>query len=387
MDTTAQDNALLTDARAQLASARRWVIKIGSNTLLRDGWRIDRPTFAQLVRELDWLIRDGREVTVVSSGAVALGRQTVGMAERPRDVPMLQALAAMGQARLIQLYEDELAFYGRHAAQLLFTRADLDDRRRYLHARAALESVQRFGAIPIINENDTVATEELRFGDNDQLAAMTCGMVQADALVILSDIDGVYEVDRAGESPRFTRRIPALLADDPMLDDIAGPSASGVGTGGMVTKILAARIAARAGVPTIIAPGKRPGVLEALARGEDVGTLLVPTGQGVSGRKVWLSGGARAVGALVCDAGAERAVVGRKASLLPSGIVRVEGDFGEGAVVELMRESGEVFARGICAYSAHDLKKIAGKKTEEIIDILGLKIADEVIHRDDLIVL
>jgi glutamate 5-kinase len=140
-------------------------------------------------------------------------------------------------------------------------------------------------------------------------------------------------------------------------------------------------------VPTIIAPGKRPGVLEALARGEDVGTLLVPTGQGVSGRKVWLSGGARAVGALVCDAGAERAVVGRKASLLPSGIVRVEGDFGEGAVVELMRESGEVFARGICAYSAHDLKKIAGKKTEEIIDILGLKIADEVIHRDDLIVL
>jgi glutamate 5-kinase len=377
------------EARATLVNARHWAVKIGSNTLLRDGWQIDRPIFAQLVRELDWLIRDEREVTVVSSGAVALGRQMLGgLADRPLDVSLTRALAAMGQARLIQLYEHELSFYGRHAAQLLFTRADLDDRRRYLHARAALQAVQRFGAVPIINENDTVATDELRFGDNDQLAAMTCGMVQADVLVILSDIDGIYEVEETGESRRFTHRIPLLQADDPRLDAIAGPSASGVGTGGMVTKILAARIASRAGIPTVIAPGKRPGVLEALARGEDVGTLLLPSGQGVVGRKVWISGGARAVGSLVCDEGAQRAVQRRGASLLPSGIKLVHGEFGEGAVVELVRErDGEVFARGISAYAAVDLRKIVGHRSEEIATILSSKIANAIIHRNDLIVL
>jgi glutamate 5-kinase len=213
-------------------------------------------------------------------------------------------------------------------------------------------------------------------------------MVQADVLVILSDIDGIYEVEETGESRRFTHRIPLLQADDPRLDAIAGPSASGVGTGGMVTKILAARIASRAGIPTVIAPGKRPGVLEALARGEDVGTLLLPSGQGVVGRKVWISGGARAVGSLVCDEGAQRAVQRRGASLLPSGIKLVHGEFGEGAVVELVRErDGEVFARGISAYAAVDLRKIVGHRSEEIATILGSKIADAVIHRDDLIVL
>lgn len=376
--------------RADIERTNHWVIKLGSNVLLERPGLLDRPTFASLVRGVDALMRAGISVTIVSSGAVALGRQI--MAERDdgsRSIPRLQALAALGQPHLLNLYDAEFSHYGRRVAQLLFTRGDLDDRKRYLNARYAIEEVRALGAIPIINENDTVATEELRFGDNDQLAAMTCGLVGADVLVILSDVDGVYEVDETQQTRRFTTRIPQIEARSERLDVLAGPSRSGVGTGGMVTKITAARIAARVGVPTIIAPGKRAGVLESLAAGEDVGTLLYPDGEqrAASGKKVWLGTSALAVGSLVCDGGAKRAVIERGASLLPVGIIEVRGDFEEGSTVELLDKDGERFALGVSVYSSRAVTRLIGSTTDEIEQRLGYKLLDCAVHRDNLVCL
>ena len=376
--------------RGDIERAEHWVIKLGSNVLLERPGLLDRPTFAALVRGVDALMRRGIAVTIVSSGAVALGRQL--MADRDhgsRSIPRLQALAALGQPRLLNLYDAEFSHYGRQVAQLLFTRGDLDDRGRYLNARYAIEEVRALGAIPIINENDTVATEELRFGDNDQLAAMTCGLVGADLLVILSDVDGVYEVEVVASSGarRFTTRIPEIEAQNKRLDELAGPSRSGVGTGGMVTKITAARIAARVGAPTIIAPGKRAGVLEALAAGEDVGTLLLPddSQRAASGKKVWLGTSALAVGSIVCDAGAARAVRERGASLLPVGITEVRGDFDEGSTVELLTQDGERFGLGVSVYGSRALTLLVGATTDEIEERLGYKLLDCAVHRDNLV--
>ncbi len=376
--------------RADIERTNHWVIKLGSNVLLERPGLLDRPTFASLVRGVDALMRAGISVTIVSSGAVALGRQI--MADRDdgsRSIPRLQALAALGQPHLLNLYDAEFSHYGRRVAQLLFTRGDLDDRKRYLNARYAIEEVRALGAIPIINENDTVATEELRFGDNDQLAAMTCGLVGADVLVILSDVDGVYEVDETQQTRRFTTRIPQIEARSERLAVLAGPSRSGVGTGGMVTKITAARIAARVGVPTIIAPGKRAGVLESLAAGEDVGTLLYPDGEqrAASGKKVWLGTSALAVGSLVCDGGAKRAVIERGASLLPVGITEVRGDFEEGSTVELLDKDGERFALGVSVYSSRAVTRLIGSTTDEIEQRLGYKLLDCAVHRDNLVCL
>lgn len=378
-----------TKDRERVMNAQHIVIKLGSNVLLRDAMQLDRPTFAALIQGMDTLIKQGHQVTVVSSGAVALGRQALGGLSRPRSTPKLQALAALGQSQLIQLYEREFGFYGRDVAQLLLNRYDLDDRPRYLNARHALQAVHEYGAIPIINENDSVATEELCFGDNDRLAAMACGLAQADLLVILSDVDGVYEVDDSSGARRFTTRISQIEANSAHLDEIAGPSASGVGMGGMVTKILASRIAARFGVPTVIAPGKLVGVLEALMRGDDVGTLLTPSSSAnvVVGKKVWLGAGAVAVGELWLDNGAVTALKERGASLLSSGLIKVVGEFDEGAVVDLVGPDGRPFARGVSVYPARDLRLLCGVKSDQIYTLLGYKIIDEVIHRDDLLVL
>lgn len=373
--------------RSQLTAVpRHIVVKIGSAVLLRDRERVDRGTFVGLVGEVAALVGAGHRVTVVSSGAVALGRQQVpaGRADAPVELPRLQALAALGQARLIQMYDREFAEYGHRAAQILLGRADLDQRASFLNARLTLEAVHRLGAIPVINENDTVATDELRFGDNDELAAMTSGIVQADLLVILSDVAGVLEVTDTG----FGERISTIAADDPRLDALAGPSASGFGRGGMTSKVASARRAARFGCPTIIAPGKRPGVLSSLAAGDDLGTLIYPGGNDpLVGRKVWLGAGALPVGTLRCDDGARRAVLERGASLLPSGVSTVVGDFGEGAVVDLLGTDGAPFARGISTYSAADVRRIAGHRSEEIPTILGYKVLDAVVHRDNLLIL
>lgn len=383
---TKHDDKIMSD-RAFLEQAKHWVIKLGSNVLLHHGWQVDRPVFAGLVQGIDALISSGARVTVVSSGAVALGRQRVGVVDRPTDIPALQALAAIGQSHLIQLYEQEFGFYGRQVAQVLLSRQDLDDRQRYLNARLALNAIDEHGVVPIINENDTVATEELRFGDNDQLAAMTCGVAQADVLVILSDVEGVYDVvhDEETNTRQFTDRIKVIDAMEERLDQIAGPSITGVGTGGMITKIKAARLAARFGVSTIIAPGKQAGILQGLQNGEDLGTLLLPQSGHILGKKVWLSAGARAVGTLVIDQGAARALTERGASLLPSGVVEVRGQFQSGAVVTLEDEQGTQIGRGICVYSAADVECIKGVRTDEIVTRLGYKVLDVVVHRDDLV--
>lgn len=372
--------------RLNIKNAHHWVVKIGSGVLLRDRIHVDRPTFVNLIQDVDALIRNGHRVTLVSSGAVALGRQVLGNAI-DRDLPALQAFAALGQARLIQMFDQELRQYDRVAAQILFGRADLDRRDGFLNARMALEAIHRFGAIPVINENDTIATEGLRFDDNDHLAATTCGLLQADLLVILSDVEGVCDVEIREGKRVLGARFSSVLADDPRLMEVAGPSTSGHGRGGMNSKVGAARTATRFGVPAIIAPGKRAGVLSSLRNGDDVGTVIQPVDESLQGKKIWLGGGALPVGRLVCDKGATLAVRSRGASLLPKGILSVDGEWGVGSVVDLVDESQQIFARGLCSYSSSDVRKIAGLHSESIADVLGFRGFDSVVHRDNLVLI
>lgn len=376
--------------RQKLVQTRRAVVKIGSAIFLKESGRIDRPAFASLVEGIDDLMRRGWKVTVVSSGAVAMGRQWLGEVDTPtREIPKLQALAAMGQSRLMKMYEAEFLHYDRKVAQILFSRGDLSDRGRYLNARRTLQRLESLGAVPVINENDTVATEELRFGDNDELAAMTAGLVGADTLVLLSDVEGLKRVREGRDGERlYGETVPAIDVDDPRIDEWAGPSDSHVGTGGMISKVRAARGAARSGAVTVVAPGKRAGVLSAIASGEAVGTVFTPGDEAsVGGRKVWLGGGAIARGEVVCDAGARDAIRQQGASLLPSGIAEVKGEFDEGEVVELVDEEGISFGRGLSVYSAEDLRAVAGAHSSEIESILGFTILDEAVHRDNLVVL
>jgi|SRR5690554_93656 len=376
--------------RGAIADAEHWVIKVGSAVFLGESRRLDRPVFSALIEDISNLVRRGKRVTLVSSGAVALGREHLGWPEDAgASIPRLQAYAAVGQSRLMQLYADEFVYHAQKIAQILFSRADLDERRRFLNARMTLEKLHQMGVIPIINENDTVATEELRFGDNDRLAAMTCGVIHADMLVILSDVEGIFEVEITEEGARkFGERIAQIDAEDAHLMEIAGPSISGVGTGGMTSKVQAAQLAARMGVPTVIARGKRRGVLGEIADQKDVGTFIcAQRSAGLAGKKVWLGTGARPVGRLVCDAGAVRALQQRGASLLPSGVTAVEGVFEEGAVVELSDPQGVVFARGLSVYASADIERIAGHHSDEIVARLGFRILDTVVHRDGLIML
>lgn len=373
-----------------ISEAEHWVVKIGSAVFLRDARHLDRPAFAGLVEDVASLLARGKRVTLVSSGAVALGREHMGWPHADRsDIPNLQAYAAIGQSRLMQMYADEFAHHGHKIAQVLFSRGDLDDRRRFLNARMALNQLHGLGVVPIVNENDTVATEELRFGDNDRLAAMTCGLVNADLLVILSDVEAVFDVETDEDGTRrFTERIAQIGADDPHLEAVAGPSVSGVGRGGMSSKVQAAQTAGRMGVPTVISAGKKRGVLTQIAQLDDIGTLITPgSGSALAGKKVWLGSGARPVGRLTCDEGAVRALTRRGASLLPSGVTDVDGDFAEGSVVELADGAGEVFARGLTVYSSHEIRRIAGQHSEEIEEILGYRVLDTVVHRDSLVML
>ncbi len=365
------------------------VVKIGSAVFMDAQGRVDRPAFAGLVSSLDALVRRGWEVTVVSSGAVAMGRQWLGQKMDSEGIPEKQALAALGQSRLMQMYEAEFWHYERKIAQVLFTRGDLSSRKRYLNARRTLERIHRFGAIPVINENDTVATEELRFGDNDELAGMTAGVVGAELVVLLSDVEGLFEVEKSDDGQRrYGALVSEIAVDDERIDRWAGPSDSDVGTGGMISKVEAARLAARFGASTVIAPGKKGHVLEAIVEGEEVGSWLRPGGTSpVEGKKVWLGAGAVARGVVRCDEGAVRAIWERGASLLPSGIVAVEGEFGEGEVVELVGPNQEVIGRGLAVYDAKAMAAIAGQHSDEIEATLGYKLLDAAVHRDNLVVI
>jgi len=371
--------------REQLRSARRVVVKIGTGVLTESGGKFDRTRFESLCDELSRAAKE-REVVVVSSGAVALGVERLGLAARPKDIRGKQAAAAVGQSRLMRLYDDALGPRGVTVAQVLLTHADIQSRTRYLNARRAIAALLAHRALPIINENDTVSVEELKFGDNDTLAGMAVDLVEAELLVILTDIDGLYTADPRKD--KTATRIPEVWGIDPATLALAGDSTSGVGTGGMATKLRAASRAGESGVPTLIVPGKQVGCLDLALRGEPIGTFVhAPPQPGTGSRKRWLLRDLRPTGQLVIDDGAARALCERGKSLLPSGIREVRGTFEAGEPVEICALDGRALARGFSSYGAEEVRRIIGVRTAAIPEILGYKLADEAVHRDDLVLL
>jgi len=363
-------------------AARRVVVKIGSNVLTRDQG-LNLPVIESISHEICRLIQSGREVILVSSGAMAAGMRKMGLAKRPEAIPARQAVAAVGQAGLILAYEEAFARYDMKVAQILLTADDMTNRKRYLNARNTLNTLLEWGVVPIINENDTVMVEEIKFGDNDNLAAVIALLMDADLLINLTDIDGLYDKD------------PRVFADAELLPEVntigknieryAGDIPGTLGTGGMLTKIKAARKVTAAGIPMVIANGTHREILQRLFSGTSTGTFFIPRKERLSSRKCWLAFSLKPKGVIVIDDGATKAIKGRGKSLLPSGIERVIGEFGVGDPVQLMDAAGKILGNGLVNYSASDIRKIQGLKTGQIINCLGEKPYDEVIHRDNLV--
>jgi glutamate 5-kinase len=363
-------------ARAQLPEARRVVVKIGSRLLAESP--AGRP--AAIADQVALLRRQEIEIIVVSSGAIALGMRALALTERPQDLPGLQAAAAVGQTRLMRQWQHAFEVHDLLVAQVLLTHDDIGDRRRFLSARQTLRALLDAGTIPIINENDTVATEEIKFGDNDQLSALVCNLVSADALVILTDVEGLRDGDGI--------RIPVVSDIDAQAAPVAGASSKdGVGSGGMASKVASVRMVTRSGIPAVIAPGRSPTVLTEVLDGADVGTLFAPPPGAMSSRKHWIAYGSRPGGKLVVDAGARRALGEAGRSLLPAGVVAVEGTFSPGDIVAVVDPQGQEFARGLASYSSDELGKIRGLHSADIAAKLGYGGAAEAIHRDDLVLL
>lgn len=370
--------------REALKAARRVVVKIGTGALTQSTGRFDREHFGRLAADLTWAA-EGRELVVVSSGAIALGIERLGWTARPRDIPGKQAAAAVGQSRLMQAYEDAFASSHRKVAQLLLTHGDVQDRRRYLNARHVLERLLTERVVPIINENDTVSVDELKFGDNDTLAGLVAGLVEADLLVVLSDVDGLFSGDPR-KDPN-AKRLSHIAEVTPEILALAGASGTSVGTGGMATKVRAAAKAAELGARTVIVAGQEAGRLRQVLSGEEVGTLFDAKGTRRSARTAWIAHALKPRGTLLLDAGACTALLQAKKSLLPSGVKEVRGAFDRGDPVDLVDAAGRVIARGLVSYDADELRKIAGKKTAEISTVLGYRYLDEAVHRDDLALL
>ena len=364
--------------RAALVQAKRVVIKIGSRLVAESP--ASRP--AAIADQVIALRRRGVEVVIVSSGAIALGMRKLKITTRPHELPALQAAAAVGQSQLMQHWEHGFAAHETAIGQVLLTHDDLGDRRRFLSARLTLRALLDQHVVPIINENDTVATDEIKFGDNDQLAALVCNLVSADVLVILTDVEGVRDASGV--------RMPIVRDIDREAAPVAGGSVSGVGSGGMASKVGSARIVTRTGIPAIVAPGREPDVVARVLAGEDLGTLFVsPPGghRGLSARKHWIAYGAKPAGALIVDDGARRALLEGGKSLLPAGIVEVRGEFALGDTVSVISSTGAELARGLVAYPSDELRAIARLQSSEIEATLGYKSIDEAIHRDDLVIL
>lgn len=369
--------------REAVRQARRIVVKVGSSSLTTRAGGLDADRVDALV---DVLAQHGgtrgREIVLVSSGAIAAGLAPLGLERRPRDLARQQAAASVGQGLLVARYTASFARYGRRVGQVLLTSDDTSRRTHYRNAYRTLDQLLTMGAVPVVNENDTVATDEIRFGDNDRLAALVAHLVRADLLVLLSDVDGLYDGD---PSTLGTRRIEEVHGPAE-LDGVRIGSAgrAGVGTGGMVTKVEAARIAAGAGVPVVLTSAAR--AADALA-GRDTGTWFHPTGRRAAGRLLWLAHASTPAGALTLDEGAVRAVVDRRTSLLPAGIAGVEGEFTAGDPVELRDQQGRAVARGLVAFDAKELPRLLGRSTHELARELGPEYEREVVHRDDLVVL
>jgi len=370
--------------RTRLASARRWVVKVGSSLLTDDGRGLDHPMISRWAAQIAALLADGREVVLVSSGAIAEGVVRLGLDARPTRVHQLQAAAAVGQSGLIRAWEAGFERHERLIAQVLLTHDDLADRRRYLNARATLGALLGRGVLPIVNENDTVITDEIRLGDNDTLGALVANLVEADVLLLLTDQAGLFDRD-----PR-THPDAALLeranASDPAVRALAGPSGTVLGSGGMRTKVLAAERAAESGTTTVIADGREPEVLVRLARGEALGTMLTSDRQPTDARKRWLGGQLRVRGRLVLDAGACRVLRERGSSLLAAGVVACNGEFGRGELVACVDEAGTEIARGLVNYGAADVRRVLGRPSEQFTKLLGYASEPELVHRDNLVI-
>ncbi len=371
--------------RTKLPQTRRWVVKIGSALLTAEGAGLDRQALSGWVDQMaDWIAR-GNELVLVSSGAVAEGMCRMGWTRRPATLHRLQAAAAIGQMGLVQAWESCFQRRGMHTAQVLLTHDDLSNRKRYLNARSTLLALIELSVVPVVNENDAVANDELRFGDNDTLAALVANLVEADLLVLLTDQEGLFDAD-----PRINpnaKLIGEARVDDIRLDMMAGDSISGLGRGGMSTKLRAARLAARSGTATIIASGSEADTLARIASGDALGTLLIPSQEPDAARKRWLAGQLQARGSLVLDSGAVRVLREAGSSLLAVGVKQVEGQFQRGEVVVCVDEAGNQVARGLINFSAEEARKIKGQPSGRFKDILGYANEDELIHRDNLVLL
>ncbi|WP_250464237.1 glutamate 5-kinase [Microbulbifer litoralis] len=372
-------------SRQQLASAKRWVIKIGSALLTDNGRGVNRAAIFNWVEQIAALRARGIEVILVSSGAVAAGMDRLGWRRRPESLHQLQAAAAVGQSHLVQVYEHAFSQFDCRTAQILLDHDDLSNRTRYLNARSTLRTLLSLGALPIVNENDTVVTDEIRFGDNDTLAALVANLVEADALLILTDADGLFTQDpRDNPDAELVGEASAI---NPSLLAMAGGSRSGLGRGGMSTKVRAAQLAARSGACTAIAGGAREDVITRICAGEPLGTLLLPEADPLAARKRWLAGQLQVRGRLTLDAGAERALRDLGKSLLAVGVTEVDGRFHRGELVSCCNAAGEEVARGLANYDSSETARVLGQSSERFVELLGYRDDDELIHRDNLILL
>lgn len=375
----------MSERRQSLAQSKRWVVKIGSALLTDDGKGLARDLIEGWVSQLAALRAEGLELVLVSSGSVAEGMTRLGLTQRPRHLNELQAAAAIGQMGLVQAYETYFQSHGLNTAQVLLTHDDLSDRKRYLNARSTINTLIDFGAIPIINENDTVATDEIRFGDNDTLGALVANLVDADGLIILTDQEGMFDCDPR-DNPAATL-LSEVSASDGDLDAMAGARAGSLGRGGMVTKVRAARLASRSGAFTVIAGGRIDSVLMRLRAGESVGTLLYPDTSRQMARKQWLAGHLQTRGKLILDDGAVAVLQRGGKSLLPVGVVSVVGSFRRGEMVACLDSSGQEVARGLVNYDALDARQIIGRASDEIDSVLGYSHEPELVHRDNLVLI
>ncbi len=374
----------MSEPRKRLCEAQRWIIKVGSSILTNDGQGLDHDLIAGWTADIAELLAAGKEVVLVSSGSIAEGLVRLGWSQRPSAVNELQAAAAVGQMGLVQAYESQFKAFDRNTAQVLLTHDDISDRRRYLNARATLNTLLSHGVVPIVNENDTVTTSEIKLGDNDTLAAQVANLVDAEVLVLLTDQSGLYNKDpRTNPDALLLERADA---SDPVIQQLAGPSGTAFGSGGMGTKVLAAERAAKAGTTTVVASGREPHIIKRLSEGEALGTMFTSQQKPVHARKRWLSNHLRANGELILDAGACAALQNKGVSLLAAGVKACHGSFSRGELVSCLSSEGQEVARGLANYNADETRQVLGLPSDQFVSVLGYAMEPELIHRDNLVV-
>ncbi len=366
-----------------IKDAKRIVVKVGTSSLSHESGKLNIEMIEKICRQLVNIHCSGKEVLLVTSGAVGAGLSRLGYTERPKSIPEKQAAAAVGQGILMHIYEKIFSEYGETVAQLLLTRDDLTNRKRFLNSRNTLLTLINMRVIPIINENDTVVVEEIKFGDNDTLAALVAGLVNADLLILLSDIDGLYTADPRNNPQAQLISVVSEIDED--ITSLAGDSGSKFASGGMVTKIEAGKISINAGIPMIIANSSEDNIINKLVQGEDLGTLFVPRDTNPHSRKKWIGFASETEGTLIVDQGCRDALICHGKSLLAKGIVDIQGAFDRGSVVKIIDASGEEFARGIASYTSEEMIKLKGKHSDDFIETIGYKDTDSIIHRDNLI--